>query len=175
MTYQHKRKPLSVEETNRFVNAAHTFQEKLITFTLLDTGLRVVELVGLTRDNILLRERRLVIGGSGDQCGKRSKQRIIPLTARVRCMLEHHFSTEDTIGMSGRTIHRLVKRVAKQAGITMPVSPYILRLTFGATCIRKGMSIVTVSKILGHKCLRTTMIYLDLLPEDVMRDFEEKW
>jgi len=175
MTYQHKLKPLSVEETNRVVNAACTFQEKLVIFTLLDTGLRVAELAELTRDNILWQERQLVIGDFGDQCGKRSEQRVIPLTARVRCMLEHHFSTEDTIGISGRTIQRLVRRVAKRAGITKHVSPYILRHTFGATCIRKGMSIVTVSKILGHKCLRTTMIYLDLLPEDVMRDFEEKW
>lgn len=175
MTHQHRRGPLSVEETNRFVNGACTFQEKLVIFTLLDTGLRVAELAGLTRGSILRQERRLAIRGFGDPCGKRSKQRVIPLTARVRCMLEHHFSTKDTFGMSERTIQRLVRKVAKQAGITKPVSPYILRHTFGATCIRKGMSIVTVSKILGHKRLETTMIHLNLLPEDIMKDFEEKW
>ena len=41
MSYQYKREPLSNEETDKFANAAETFEEKLIAFTLLDTGLLV--------------------------------------------------------------------------------------------------------------------------------------
>ena len=43
-TYQYKREPLSNEEADRLANAAESFQEKLVIFTLLDTGLRVAEL-----------------------------------------------------------------------------------------------------------------------------------
>ena len=52
MAYQYKREPLSIEETDNLANAAESFQEKLIIFTLLDTGLRVGELAGLTKDNL---------------------------------------------------------------------------------------------------------------------------
>ena len=59
MTYQYKREPLSLEETDQLSNAAATPQEKLIIFTLLDAGLRVSELTGLKKENIQWQERRL--------------------------------------------------------------------------------------------------------------------
>ena len=58
MPYQYKREPLSDDEVNRLSNACETFDEKLIIWTLLDTGLRVSELANLKKDNILWQERR---------------------------------------------------------------------------------------------------------------------
>jgi len=52
MAYQYKREPLSPEEANRLVNACDTHQERLVVWTLLDTGLRVSELAFLTRKAI---------------------------------------------------------------------------------------------------------------------------
>jgi len=177
MGYQYKLKPLNIDETNRLVNAAESFQERLIIFTLLDTGLQVGELAGLTKGNILWQQRRIVIEASGD--GKQKKRCPVPMTPRVLHVLEHHFAVKGRFGMSERTIQRIVQKVANRAGITKPVSPHVLRHTFGVTCIRKGMSIVTVSRIVGHASLLTTIMYLNLLPEDViedvLRDFEEKW
>ena len=48
MKRQYKREPLSQEEANRLANACETHQKKLIIWTLLETGLRVSELAGLT-------------------------------------------------------------------------------------------------------------------------------
>ena len=144
-------------------------------FTLLDTGLRVAEFAGLTKDSLLWQERRIVVFGKGGIYGKKSKRRVVPMTVRVRRALEHHFALENKIGMSKRAAQRIVKWVANRAGISKPVTPHVLRHTLGVTCVRKGMSIVTVQRILGHDRIETTMIYLNLLPEDVMRDFEEKW
>lgn len=42
--YQYKREPLTPDEANRLANACQTHEEKLIVWTLLDTGLRVAEL-----------------------------------------------------------------------------------------------------------------------------------
>ncbi len=173
MAYQYKKDPLSVEESDRLVNAGESFQEKLVIFTLLDTGLRVAEFAGLTKDSILWQERRIVVFGKGGIYGKKSKRRVVPMTVRVRRVLEHRFALENDTGMSKRTVQRIVKRVANRAGISKPVTPHVLRHTFGVTCIRREMSIVTVQRILGHDRIETTMIYLNLLPEDVMRDFEE--
>ncbi len=175
MAYQYKKDPLSVEETDRLVNAAESFPEKLMVFTLLDTGLRVAEFAGLTKDSILWQERRIVVFGKGGIYGKKSKRRVVPMTVRVRRVLEHRFALENDMGMSKRTVQRIVKRVANRAGISKPVSPHVLRHTFGVTCVRKGMSPVSIQRMLGHDRIETTMIYLNLLPEDVMRDFEEKW
>jgi integrase/recombinase XerD len=46
MPCQFKREPLTQDEANRLANACADYREKLIIWTLLDTGLRVSELAG---------------------------------------------------------------------------------------------------------------------------------
>ena len=175
MPYQYKREPLSSEESDKLANAAESFQEKLIIFTLLDTGLRVSELSNLTKDNIQWQEPRLVVYGKGGPYGKKTKRRVIPMTDRVRRVLEHHFAFENAFGISARTIQRIVKRVANNASISKPVSPHVLRHTFSVTCIKKGISTRALMQLLGHDRLSTTELYLNLSPEDAIREFREKW
>jgi integrase len=65
MRYQYKREPLTQDEANRLANACQTHEEKLVIWTLLDTGLRVAELANLTKDNLDWQNHRLMIyGGS---------------------------------------------------------------------------------------------------------------
>ena len=78
--YQYKREPLSNDEADRLINSAKTFQERLIIFTLLDTGLRVSELASLTKDNIQWQEHRLIVYGKGGPYGKKTKRRVLPMT-----------------------------------------------------------------------------------------------
>ena len=63
MPYQYKREPLTPDEANRLASACETHQERLIVWALLDTGLRVSELAGLTRDQIDWQNHRLMIYG----------------------------------------------------------------------------------------------------------------
>jgi integrase/recombinase XerD len=51
----------------------------------------------------------------------------------------------------------------------------VLRHTFSVTAIRKGISLPALQRLLGHEHLATTKIYLNLSPEEVMREFREKW
>ena len=69
----------------------------------------------------------------------------------------------------------LVKRVANRARISRPVTPHVLRHTFSITAIQQGISLPTLQRLLGHDRLTTTEIYLNLSPEEVMREFREKW
>lgn len=173
--YQHKREPLSADEANALANACESFEERLVVWTLLDTGLRVSELAALTKDSVEWQQHRLVIHGGGSPCGKRNKRRVLPMTERVRRLIEHHFAEHDTVGMSRRTIQRIVKRVANRAGIARPVSPQVLRHTFAVSCIKKGISTRALQTLLGHDRLTTTELYLSLSPEDAIREFLERW
>jgi len=175
MAYQHKREPLTAEEANRLVNACETHEEKLVVWTLLDTGIRVAELANLTKNNIDWQGHRITIYGKGGPYGSRSKRRVIPLSLRIQGLLEGHFSLHDNIGMTPRTIQRLVKRIANLAQISRPVTPHVLRHTFSVTAIKKGFSLPVLQRLLGHDHLTTTEIYLNLAPEDVIREFQEKW
>jgi len=77
--------------------------------------------------------------------------------------------------MTARTIERLVKRVANRAAISRPCCPHVLRHTFACTAVQKGISLPTLQRLLGHDHLSTTQIYLNLSPEDVVREFHAKW
>src|SRR6185437_1703472 len=48
MPYQYVKGPLTADESDRLSNACETATERLVVWTLLDTGLRVGELCGLT-------------------------------------------------------------------------------------------------------------------------------
>lgn len=175
MAYQYKREPLTGEEATRLANACETYEEKLVVWTLLDTGLRVAELAGLTTKHIDWQQQRLMIYGKGGPYGTKSKRRIVPLTPRVRPLIEHHFALHQTFGMTPRTIQRLMKRVANRANISRPVTPHVLRHTFAVTAVQKGLSLPSLQRLLGHDRLATTEIYLNLSPEEVIREFQAKW
>ena len=157
------------------IQACQTTREKLVIFTLLDTGVRVSELANLTNGDIQWQEKRLRIRGKGGPFGKRTKIRILPMSARVRRLIEHHYSMEDSFGVGSRQIERIVKIVANRAGIAKPVSPHVLRHTFAVSCLKRGIGLRALQELLGHDRIQTTEIYMNLSPEDVIREFEEKW
>jgi len=51
----------------------------------------------------------------------------------------------------------------------------VLRHTFSVTAIQKGISLPALQRLLGHDRMTTTEIYLNLSPEEVIREFREKW
>lgn len=174
MAYQYKREALTAEEANNLANACQNHEEKLIVWTLLDTGLRVSELAGLKLNNIDWQLHRITVYGKGGPYGSRSKRRIIPLSTRTVALLEKRAAWGVNMP-SVRTIQRIVKGVANRAMICRPVTPHVLRHTFAVTCNQKGISLPALQKLLGHDYLSSTQIYLNLSPEDVVREFKEKW
>jgi len=175
MPYQYKREPLTQDEANKLANACQSHQERLVVWTLLDTSLRVSELANLKKENIDWQAHRLTIYGKGGTYGSKTKRRIIPLSPRVLPLIEQHFALHDILGIQTRAIQRLVKRVANKAQIRREVTPHVLRHTFSVSAIQKGISLPALPRLLGHDRLVTTEIYLNLSPEDVIREFKEKW
>ena len=74
MSYQYVREPLRAEDADKLSNACNTAEEKLIIWTLLDTGLRVSELCNLTSQNILWQQKSISINGKGGPHGKNPKK-----------------------------------------------------------------------------------------------------
>jgi integrase/recombinase XerD len=55
------------------------------------------------------------------------------------------------------------------------VTPHVLRHTFAVTTVQKGISLPALQHLLGHDRLTTTEIYFNLSPEEVVREFWDKW
>jgi len=72
---------------------------------------------------------------------------MVPMSNRVRALLEHHFALEKAFPVKTRRAQDIVKAVADRAGITRDVSPYVLRHTFATTALQKEISLAAVQKI----------------------------
>ena len=175
MAYQYVREPLTVAEADRLANACETPTERLIIWTLLDTGLRISELCNLTARDVLWQQRQLRFKGKGGPYGKKSKVRVVPMSHRVRALMEHHFALAQGFPVKARRAQDIVKAMANRAGLTKEVSPHVLRHTFATMALQKGISLPTVQKILGHDRLQTTAIYLNFTDVHVQEEFERKW
>ncbi len=84
MAYQYVRQPLRAEEADALSQACETTEEKLIIWTLLDTGLRVSELCSLTPQHILWQQKALRVQGKGDPHGS------------IQPLIEHYFAVHET-------------------------------------------------------------------------------
>jgi integrase/recombinase XerD len=175
MAYQYVREPLIADEADRLANACETPTDRLVVWTLLDTGLRISELCNLTSKDVLWQERQLRFKGKGGPYGKKSKVRVVPMSNRVRALLEHYFALEKNFPVKTRRAQDIVKAVANRAKLTKEVSPHVLRHTFATMALQKGISPPTVQKILGHDRLQTTAIYLNFTDVHIQEEFERKW
>lgn len=62
-------------------------------------------------------------------------------------------------------LQRAVKKAVRQAGIHKPATCHTLRHSFATQMLRDGYDIRTVQQLLGHKDVRTTMIYLHVVDQ----------
>ena len=69
--------------------------------------------------------------------------------------------------LSEKTVQKAVHRAVKQAGITRPASSHTFRHSFATHLLEDGADIRTVQELLGHKDLRTTMIYTHVMGRGV--------
>jgi len=71
-------------------------------------------------------------------------------------------------------LNRMLRRIAKQCGITKRISSHLGRHSFATTvCLSQGVPIETVSRMLGHTNIRTTQIYAKITNDKISRDMAE--
>ncbi len=140
------------------------------------SGLRVSELVSLRTFNVGMSEGVLRVLGKG------SKERLVPFGEVARDWLVRYLAearpvilggqqTEDLfVTARGRRMTRvmfwvIVKKHARTAGITAPLSPHTLRHAFATHLLNHGADLRAVQMLLGHADISTTTIYTHVARE----------
>ncbi len=164
-------------------------RDKAILELLFSTGLRVSELTHLKKEDINLKKDEFTV-----ILGKGQKNRLVFLSETAKKWLKkyldkrhdlnpflfisHDKKTANTQGnefmpITERSIQRIVKKYAKIAGITKPVSPHSLRHSFATDLLRNGADIRSVQAMLGHSSITTTQIYTHITDKELKKIYKK--
>ena len=144
-----------------------TAREHTIITLLFSTGIRRGELIGLKLSDIRLKESVMRV------LGKRSKERLVPLTQHVQTVLRKYMSWRQQIDSSEmamfvtdaarpvypKFVYNLVKRYLKLVTNAEGTGPHTLRHTFATLMLDEGADINAIKELLGHADLNATQVY----------------
>jgi len=173
--------PLSAEQVARFWRSFRTFRDLALVGLMLLDGLRSCEVLALQLADLQLADAQMRILGKGN------KQRIMPLPEEIRGVLEKYLHLERPLTNSSslfvclkgrhrglpltpaglRTLfrhHRMATQIPQ-------ANPHRFRHTFGADMVRDGISLPALQHLMGHAQIHTTMLYVQLAPQDVWREY----
>ncbi|MGV3494518.1 MAG: site-specific tyrosine recombinase XerD [Ramlibacter sp.] len=140
------------------------------------SGLRVSELVGLKTFAVGMNEGVLRVLGKGSKerlvpFGQVARDWIVRYLAQARGAIlagqqsEDLFVTARGQGMTRAMFWVIVKKHARTAGITAPLSPHTLRHAFATHLLNHGADLRAVQMLLGHADISTTTIYTHVARE----------
>jgi integrase/recombinase XerD len=176
---------LACAEQEASKNAGKTHLKAVRLFCLLTllatTGLRISELVGLTRRQITADTGILTIKGKG------GRERIVPLANQARVVLDQYLaclqdsdnpwafpSWGKTGALSRQHVALELKGLAARTGISPDrISPHVLRHGFATTLLDHGADLRAVQQMLGHADISTTQIYTHVQSSRLTTTVEE--
>ena len=153
--------------------------------TLYSSGLRVSELAGLDLFDIDFDRGVVKVTGKGQ------KERIVPIGKHAldaiqayRRQLEHEkglsqdkngplFLNNNNGRLTPRSIARILDQLARQCGISVPISPHALRHTFATHLLDAGADLRIVQELLGHQSLSTTQRYTHVSIDRLMAAYDK--
>ena len=189
-----KKQAFTQSEIEKMRSACKNLKETAMIETLLSTGCRAAELVQIKISDI--KDDKITILGKGN------KERVVYLNVKAQLSIARYLDErtdknpylfprmvplENRVGktdyrnsecmtlddhMSRETPNSIVKRIAKRVDVVAHTHKF--RRTFATMALKRGMSLIQVSKLLGHESVETTQIYLDIT-EDELEQAHQKY
>ncbi len=150
-------------------------RDKMILTLFYATGIRRAELLQITISDIDVEAGTLKV------CGKRNKDRIVPLGKNVTELLDEYliyrkkfleepgssreqgslslFLTSKGLPVYPRLIYNIVHKYLSLVASNNKLSPHVLRHSFATHMLDDGADLNAIKEILGHSSLAATQVY----------------
>jgi site-specific recombinase XerD len=155
---------LSEEEVTAILRSVDNLKHQCILMLIYSAGLRLGELVGLRRSDIIPERKQIVIRGA-----KGRKDRISVLSPKVLERLniyldeyrpkEFLFEGQNGGCYSDTSVQAIFKTAKAKSGISAPATVHTLRHSFATHLLEKGTDLRYIQTLLGHSSSKTTEIY----------------
>jgi site-specific recombinase XerD len=173
--------PLALEQVQRFWASFRASRDIALVGLLLLNGLRSCEVLALELEDLLLSEAQVRVKGKG------SKIRLLPLAPETIRLLQCYLKTERPVTNSARVfvslkgpargkpmtkagLRSLFRHHRTQTAVHK-ANPHRFRHTFGTDMTRAGVSLPALQRLMGHSNIETTMLYVQISPQDVYDEY----
>lgn len=173
--------PLTQEQVARFWATFRTGRDLAMVALMLLNGLRSREVLALKLEDLMFSESLIRVQGKG------SRIRLLPLPPETIRLLQCYLKTERPLTNSAevfvalkgpsrgsplkpagiRSLFRHHRRISR----VEPANPHRFRHTFGSDMIRAGVSLPALQRLMGHAHVQTTLLYVQLSPQDVFSEY----
>lgn len=187
---------LEPDQVERLVAAASNLRDVLLLRIPWRTGVRVSELIGIKVSDIDFENRPILI--KVQKMRKRDgkiveRRRLVPIDQGTLDIIKGYLKWRRRFPYKGdllfpvtrQRVDQVYWKLARRAGIReigdpavsqhRKFHPHHLRHSFAIHCIKKGMRIERLQKILGHQSPTTTSVYLQYSVADLHEDYDRVW
>lgn len=156
-------------------------RDVLIIEMFYSTGIRLSELVNIKITDIDFTNKSIKIKGKGN------KERYVFYGLICKDYLEDYLNNSRVFYLKGNNdylflsqhgkqitnsgIEFIIKKLLKDSGINIRLTPHVLRHTFATHMLNEGADLLTVKELLGHSNISTTGIYTHVSNEQLRRTY----
>ena len=149
---------------NQCIEDIRNPQHRMLMQTLWFSGMRITEVVNLTKGNIDFPNYTMRIRW---QKSRKYNERIVPMHPKLRDLL--------LLFSAAKNLPDKVFPISRQRAWQLTQKyfdghPHQIRHSFAVNWLRSGGDIVTLHRMLGHSKIQTTMEYLKIVPQDVGKE-----
>lgn len=148
----------------KYINSATT---RAVLYTLYYAGLRINEALRLKMADVDLEQDVIHVKET-----KTKHDRAVPISSRLKkvlldylangridCQTDNFFSTYPKGQICSQQINKQLRNATRKAGIKKKITSHNLRHSFASILIQRGVDVVTLRQLLGHRSIRTLSIY----------------
>lgn len=139
------------------------------------TGLRYSDFIRMEEENFIQTNSGLWLVFKSQKTGTVTQ---IPLShlfqGKAVRLLSHYPNLKDFFLIkSNASVNKELIRIGKLAGIEKHFSFHVARHTNATLLLYKGVQLATVQKLLGHRNIKTTQVYGEILPQTIIKELKK--
>lgn len=166
---------LAPNEIRAVLRSCVTERDKALCLFLLDSGVRASELIALNAGDIDLKTGLITV-----RMGKGQKARNTYIGANTRKQVKRYWSQRGEVRADAPAfasevrgtrlrldgLVQVMERLRKRSGVAT-CTAHTFRRTFAISCLRNGMNVYVLARLMGHADITILRQYLPLIENDL--------